>query len=191
MNRPTSHFVSPATGPPSTGSPKRRSGGSAFALISAVAFIALAVGGGALWLVGGDSSPTADALVHTIERGAFVLEVTEHGEIESAKNINIRCEVSSRGGRGGVKILQIVPEGSRVKKDDFLIRLDSAELEQDLVKQQIQINSKVAALAEAQNKYEVALIALQEYGKGTFIQEKQTIQIEVFKADEKSARAKE
>ncbi len=108
----------------------RRTGGSALGVLSGLVILVAATGGGALWLIRSETQSTDDALVHTVERGEFVLEVAERGEIESAENVNIRCEVSSRGGRGGVKILQLISEGTRVEKGDFLIRLDSAELEQ-------------------------------------------------------------
>ncbi len=176
----------------SSGAPSlRRTGGSALGVLSGLAILVAATGGGALWLIRSDAQPTDDVLVHTVERGEFVLEVAERGEIESADNVNIRCEVSSRGGRGGVKILELIPEGTRVEKGDFLIRLDSAELEQELIKQQIQINTKAAALTEAENKHETSLIALQEYREGTLEQERKTIQIASLKADENLARAKE
>ncbi len=67
-----------------------------------------------------DSSSENGAFLHTVQRAEFVLKVTEKGEIESAENVNVRCEVAQRSGRG-VKILEIVSEGTLVKEGDFLL----------------------------------------------------------------------
>ena len=50
----------------------------------------------------------------------FRLEIVEPGEVESAENVEIRSQVKSRGS-GGVSILEIVPEGTLVKKGNFLV----------------------------------------------------------------------
>ena len=78
-------------------------------------------------------------LFEKIIKGEFKLEFTELGEIESAENVEIICEV--KGDRStGVCILEIVPEGSKVKKGDFLVRLDDALLQKNLLSQRILVH---------------------------------------------------
>ena len=71
-------------------------------------------------------------LFEVVIASEFKLEFIEPGEIESAENIEIKSEVRSSSS-AGVSILEIVPEGSVVKKNDFLVRLDDASLQKDLL----------------------------------------------------------
>ena len=76
----------------------------------------------AWWAIRDDSSLEVDIqpLFEKVVRGDFKLEFTELGEIESAENVEINCEV--KGDRyTGVCILEIVPEGSKVKKGEFVV----------------------------------------------------------------------
>ena len=65
----------------------------------------------------------ADAITFTAFKGKFISSVNEVGDIESSSNIEIRCRVKSRG-REGVAILDLVSEGTKVEKGDFLCQLD-------------------------------------------------------------------
>ena len=95
-------------------------------------------GAGALsfvwWLTGDEKTLESEVqpLFETVQASEFRLELVEPGEIESAENIEIKSEVRSRSS-AGVSILDIVPEGTQVKKGDFLVRLDDASLQKDLL----------------------------------------------------------
>ncbi|MDD4787563.1 MAG: hypothetical protein PHO07_10345 [Pirellulales bacterium] len=47
-------------------------------------------------------------MVHEVTVADFIHDITERGNIESASNVEIRCEVESRGS-GGTMILELVP----------------------------------------------------------------------------------
>ena len=91
----------------------------------------------------------------------------------------------------GNAILRIVPEGTVVKKGDFLVELDSSALAAQRTTQKILVNAAKAAEVEAHNNYDTAVIAKREYLEGTYVQERQTIESEVFVAEENLNRAKE
>ena len=137
------------------------------AFISLKALMGVA-GAGALslawWFYGGEniSSQGIQPLFAEAEISDFSLEIIEPGEIESAENIEINCEVRSRSS-GGVSILEIVPEGTLVKKGDFLVRLDDAALQKDLLQQRISVHQSKAALVKATADVEGARLALEEY----------------------------
>ncbi|MFH1268959.1 MAG: EF-hand domain-containing protein, partial [Planctomycetota bacterium] len=59
------------------------------------------------------SSEETGPMMHTVQRGTFLHDVTESGSVESANNVEIRCEVESHG--GGTMIIWIVPEGTYVE----------------------------------------------------------------------------
>ncbi len=136
------------------------------------------------------SSFATDILVHTVSRGDFTHEVVEQGEVESASNVEVRCMVKARNSTG-TRILEVVEEGTNVKKGDLLCRLDGSAFEQELVQQQIVCNSSEALMIEANNTWEAAKIAKKEYVEGTSYQEEQIIQSEIFLAEENLRRARE
>src|SRR5688572_18364437 len=53
------------------------------------------------------------ALVHTVMRGEMLITVTEDGNVESASNVDIKCQVA-----GGSSILSIISDGQEVQKGD-------------------------------------------------------------------------
>lgn len=158
--------------------------------------VVLAAGAGAGWwwwrnaAAARAASEGDTALLHTVGRQDFSLEITERGEIQSAGGVDVKSEVKSSGGTGNA-ILRIVPEGTQVKEGDFLVELDSSALEADRLLQKINVNTAEAAVIEAQNLYETAVIARREYLEGLFVQERQTIESEVFVAEENLSRAEE
>jgi multidrug efflux pump subunit AcrA (membrane-fusion protein) len=153
----------------------------------------LVVGGGIVFYMfrgGGDDLGDGDALLHEVARDDFRLIVTERGEVESSGVTDIRSEVKSKN-TAGIAILRVVAEGTRVKKGDFLVELDSSAIAEELNTQQIAVNTIGALVVQSRNLYETALIAQREYLEGTFLQERQTIESEIFVAEENLNRARE
>ena len=159
-----------------------------------LALMVLAGAGGYWWWRAGQATDTDalpnDALLHTVDRQDFSLEITERGEIQSAGGVEVKSEVKSQNS-AGIAILRIVPEGTQVESGDFLVELDSSALVSDRLLQQINVNTAEALVIEAQNLYETAVIAQKEYLEGLFVQERQTIESEVFVAEENLSRAEE
>ena len=131
-----------------------------------------------------------DAILHLVERDDFVLAVTERGEIQSSGVTEIRSAVKSKN-TPGLSILRIVPEGTQVKEGDFLVELDSSALQEDRTSQRISCNTVKALVIEAKNIFETAVIAKREYLEGTYLETRQTIESEVFVAEENLNRARE
>jgi multidrug resistance efflux pump len=159
-------------------------------LILALAVMALTatVGAGFFWKSRKSSGPAV--ITHTIARGVFEHNVVERGEVESASNIDVRCQVKARNG-AGTTIIEVVPEGTLVQAGDVVVKLDATALEQERVVQQIACNTKQAAMIEAQNQFEAAKIAMQEYTEGTYHQEEQTIKSEILIAEENLRKSQE
>ena len=162
-------------------------------MVAATAFVAIAVvGGGGLWwwMNTADSSNDDSIFLHTVKRGDFELTLTERGEVEAFDVTEIRSLVKSNNTTGNA-ILRIVPEGTKVKKGDFLVELDSSALATLRTSQQILVNDAKAAEVEAHNNYDVAVITKREYLEGTYLQDRQAIESELFVAEENLNRAKE
>lgn len=170
--------------------PTNRSGNVVVSLLVLLVIGGVAYGGYWWWSSRNAGSRDQGIILHTIERGDFLLTVTERGEIESADVTEVRSEVKTMN-QPGLAILNIVPEGTEVEEGDFLVQLDASAFEEERTTQQIAVNAAVALVIEARNLYDTAVIAKQEYLDGTFVQEKQTIEGEVFVAEENLNRAKE
>ena len=134
------------------------------------------------------SSQENGPMIHVVERGDFVHEVTERGNVESASNVEIRCEVKAKNS-AGTTILEIVPEGTNVQPGDVLVKLDSSALENDRTQQEIVCSNSEAEVTKALNTYETAKIAKREYLEGKYVQEEQAILSEISEAKENLRQA--
>lgn len=162
---------------------------------TAKAVIGLASGGVvvvAWWLLAGGESAEVlpEALFEQVVRKEFRLEIVEPGEIESAHNVDVLCEVKSRNS-AGVNILEIVPEGSQVEEGDFLVRLDDSALQKDLLTQRIDVHQAKAVLVQAYADVEAATLAMDEYLSGSYRQDLEQLEGAVFVARENLRRAEE
>src|SRR3954447_13098970 len=170
---------------------RTRSGWSTLPSIAAIVAAFVVVAGFGWWLFAPKESGADESiLLHTVARGDFELAITERGEIEAFDVTEIRSLVRSNNTSGNA-ILRIVPEGTKVKKGDFLVELDSSALETLRTSQQILVNDAKAAEVEAHNNYDVAVITKREYLEGTYLQDRQAIESELFVAEENLNRAKE
>lgn len=113
------------------------------------------------------NGPTNKAtLTHSVARGDLLITVTEDGNLESAVNLDVKCQVA-----GGSSILWIVKDGSEVKKDDRIVLLDSSALVDQINQQKINLNKADAARIQAKKEFDAAEIAVQEYEEGLFPKE--------------------
>lgn len=168
----------------------RRTGASSIALLLVVIAI-VALG----WVIGkpywsDSSNNSVDAIMHEVARDDFVLTVTERGELQSAGVTEIKSEIKAKNATG-VAIMRIVPEGTDVAEGDFLVELDATALKSERTSQRIMCNSAEAIVIESENVYETAIIAKREYLEGTYVEARQTIESEVFVAEENLNRARE
>ncbi|MBA4018512.1 MAG: efflux transporter periplasmic adaptor subunit [Pirellula sp.] len=171
----------------------RRVGGARLKFVIVAALLVVGAGVG-VWKFAPASwqGPAVAPLTGEVIVDKFVHELVERGDIKSSANVEVRSEVQLRGNsNGGIAILQIVPEGTFVEEGDFLVRLDSSNLETDLTLQEIDVNSSQANVIQTQTGVETCKLALSEYESGTFKQQEEQMQSEVFVAEENYRRAQE
>jgi len=104
-----------------------------------------------------DDEQNARVLSYRVQRGPLRITVLEKGEVEALESQKIKSEV-----RGETKIISIVDEGHRVTEEDLkdgmiLVELDSSELEDKIVQKEIEFQSTLARLTEAQEQYQIQL----------------------------------
>lgn len=110
----------------------------------------LAVAGLGLWVVLGGANPQATGAGETSRavRDRLAVTITESGEIEAKRSVDVRCEVE-----GNSTIVWVIEEGSVVKEGDKLVELDSADLEELVQTQEMTHNTAKAAFEKADKTY--------------------------------------
>jgi HlyD family secretion protein len=144
--------------------------------------IALAVlvlgGGGVLFLTGvmgyGGSDDAAQMTAQKVGRGRLLVTVTEDGNLESASNVEVRCQVA-----GGGTIIWIIPDGSMVEAGQELVRLDQSVIEDQLNTQKINYEKAVATKIQADEDYAAASISVKEYEEGTYLKDLQSAESQI------------
>ena len=171
--------------------PSGQTGSTTLLGVVAILAILIATWGGLWWWDRHrDAYDDPSILLHTVQRDDFELTVTERGEVEAFDVTEVRSLVKTNNSTGSA-ILKMVPEGTAVQQGDFLVELDSSALKAERTMQKIAVNGAKALEVEARNTYDTAVIAKREYIEGTYLQERQTIESEVFVAEENLNRAKE
>jgi HlyD family secretion protein len=116
----------------------------------------------------------SDLVTTTVWKGPYDHAITTRGPIESAANVELKCEVRSRGGY--TPILDVVPEGSFVNEGDVVVELDNSILREQEDAQKLLVSTRLSLLATAENTLKAAQIAKLEYLEGLYLsQEKQML----------------
>ena len=102
----------------------------------------------------------AEAVTFAARRGPLPITVSEGGSLQALESQEAKCEV--RVGYQGTKILKIVEEGYLVTEEDVktnkvLVELDSSDIEKQILTQEVQYQSAVANLADAEQNFEIQL----------------------------------
>jgi multidrug resistance efflux pump len=111
---------------------------------------------GIAYYAGDNEEAASGGTSFVVIRGNLPITVVEGGSAESNKPHHVKCEVKRRQ----VKILSIIEEGYRITEEDIrkkkvLVELDSGELEDRIMEQEIKYQSAKASLSKAQQDYEI------------------------------------
>ena len=118
--------------------------------------LAALVGIVVMYLRGG-SSESQQATTFTAFRDAMEISVLEGGSIEARDSLQIKSEV-----QGQTRILSLIDEGYYITQKDVeaglvLAELDSKELQDKQLSQELDYQSSLAAFTEAKEQYEIQL----------------------------------
>ncbi|MHC4144121.1 MAG: efflux RND transporter periplasmic adaptor subunit [Planctomycetota bacterium] len=127
-------------------------------ILATALLIVAAVTVAAMKWSGGDDQ-AADIPTFVVRRGPLTISVDASGTIKALDQEVITCKVKGEGGRegGGVTILTLVPEGTRVKKGDLLVELDASSFEDQLVAEEITLQTAETTLTSAQENLAVGV----------------------------------
>lgn len=155
-----------------------------------------AFGAMAIWSYGSSSKrdPFAEIPTALVSRTDLSSTITAPGEVDSSEKTLIECEIEDldfrNGGTtlsasGSSAIIELVPEGTVVKKGDVLCQLNAAEYIEMTRQQQIELEEDRAELLSARLEFEKLEVSLREYRDGQYVQlqEQMMGQITLARAD--------
>ncbi|MDP6468331.1 MAG: HlyD family efflux transporter periplasmic adaptor subunit [Pirellulaceae bacterium] len=170
---------------------RSRTASTTFFVVGAMALIAIVVLAAIFFTRQNGDDVSKIPLLKEVIEGPYDHVVLEQGEVESSNNVEIRCEIRSRSGGTGpaTSIIDVVPEGTVVKEGDWLITFDSSNLEQEMSRQRIVVNTSEAIMIQAKATFDTASIAKDEYVNGTYNEETKMVENEIFVAEENLKKA--
>ncbi len=150
----------------------RRRSGVGRTLLSLL--LVVLVGAGAVWalssLTGGSGEDDDRGMqIYEVAKRDLLITVTDDGFVESASNVDIKCEVA-----GGGTIIWIIPDGTEVEAGQELVRLDTSLIEEQLNAQKGTYEQAVATQIQSKAAVDQATTAVREYKEGLYIQTLQT-----------------
>ena len=116
------------------------------------AFLGIAALG--LWLILGQSSGSQSAVTGETAkafRERLVVTVTDSGEIDAKRSMNVACEVE-----GQSNIVWVIEEGTHVKPGDKLMELDSADLKEKVSSQDMLYKTSKALFEKSDKAFLIA-----------------------------------
>lgn len=119
----------------------------------------------------GNKSADDNAMTHVVRRENLIVTVTDDGELQSASNVDVKCEIA-----GGSTILWIIPDGTVVEENEKIVELDSSGIEEQLAAQTGIYEKALAAQIKATEDAAAAEIAVQEYVEGTYLKDLQEVE---------------
>ncbi len=140
----------------------------------------------------------------TVKKGPLTISVLQSGTVRSSQAATLRSEVA-----GKTTILHLVEEGSHVKQGDLLVELDSSELIDKKIDEEITVQNSQAAFVQAREDLEIArqqaeadvksatvdaelaALDLKKFTEGQYKQDLQTAQSKITLADATLKQAKE
>lgn len=149
-------------------------------------------------------APSVDLVTDVAVKGPFRITVNERGYLDSQNNATLVNKVE-----GSTAIISIVPEGTKVKKDELVCELDSSELEEKAKQQKIDVtqaealletatenleitkNQNESDIAAAELSWTLAKLDLEKFKKGEYQQQRNQILGQITLKEEELARNSE
>jgi RND family efflux transporter MFP subunit len=133
--------------------PKKTASGTRFRLLllggggfAALVFTAWAI---RAWLF--PSSAVVGEITAIVTRADLPVIVTERGQLESARTVTAKCEVEGESS----KIVFLVPEGTRVKKGEVVVRFDTDKIRRGVAEQEIKFKTADGKAQAAKEELDV------------------------------------
>ena len=97
------------------------------------------------------SSSDGQPLLSEVRKATLRITVTERGNLESCVTVDGICEVNANQ----IKIISLVPEGTKVKKGDVVCKFDSSEIDKNIAQQDIKVKQAIAKIETTNQELEI------------------------------------
>jgi HlyD family secretion protein len=164
---------------------------------SVVVVTALVGAGAATWPLWGWRRAKAEPLpVGRVERADLELTLVVGGEIEGGKSTIVECDLQNLPGpdgraSAGMTIIELIPDGTPVKKGDVLCRFDSSNYVELVRRQRIELEQARSEERQAGLELGAAQAALRSYRDGEAIQIVEGLQSKIALARSERPKAEE
>lgn len=189
-----------------TMSPATRPGVALLKPLLAVAVVGSLAGAGFIATRGSsdETDTVMTAELASVSFESFDITTLSTGELEARNRIELRSELDEQS-----SIVEIIPEGTRVKAGDVLIRLNSDPIENEIAEdelrvvearnnfeaavtaEQIQISENASRLRQAESRLKLARLALEEWEQGQVVQTRKRLALDLEKAEKNLERLEE
>ena len=164
----------------------------------------LLVGGGIAFSFKSKTIEVIENNYHTVRRGDFLVSIVEGGTLAATSEYTVRNDTDYTA-----QIIDIVPEGTVVAKGDLLVELDSSNIREKIISQELAVESARQAVEDANDalilgkltweatieedelKHEFAKSDLEKYQKGDWPILEKNLEGKITIAKEELERAKD
>jgi RND family efflux transporter MFP subunit len=104
------------------------------------------------WYFSSKKTTSSNSLTTHVKKGKFEIIVTTTGELRAKKQVKISApgpEMMAVDVYNGVKISELLPEGTEVKKGAFVARLDQAPVMNKISEASLEVQKKTAEMTQA------------------------------------------
>ncbi len=98
-----------------------------------------------------NSSGTDGPLMSEVRKATLRITVTERGNLESCVTVDGICEVNANQ----IKIISLVPEGTKVKKGEIVCKFDSSEIDKNISLQDIKVKQALSKIETSEQELEI------------------------------------
>ncbi|MEM6672786.1 MAG: efflux RND transporter periplasmic adaptor subunit [Planctomycetota bacterium] len=88
-----------------------------------------------------------------VRRGDLRISEVVRGNLEATDSVSLKSEVEGRS-----TIIYLIDEGTKVEPGDLVCELDVSQLEDDLVRQEIEVKNAEASFTKAREQYDIQVI---------------------------------
>ena len=118
--------------------------------VAAVVIVVLLAAIVVFWMLSSGRAESQSQPLAEVKRGPLTISISESGSVKSREKVILKSEVEGR-----TTILSLIPEGTHVAVGDLLVELDSSQLEEQKVSQQITVLNAEASFIRARENLEV------------------------------------
>ena len=137
----------------------------------------------------GTRGSASNVATFSTQRGEFIIDINTRGELDAASSVLVSVP---RQVRGGIRIVDLVEDGTMVKKGDFLVQFDTSEAQEDVTNRENELDNAKGELTSTQARIESNMKQLESnYQTQVYSYEQAKLRFERMKYEAEARRREE